>query len=169
MKAKKILQGILVYALLSSVAWFIAYVVSPEKGLMVFNIASGSFSKTIKIILGVFMIVAFIQVYIKPEHMKKIFGKEAGVRGILLASIIPIVLGGSLITVLPLLKTLKDKGASYGVLFAFITSWSGKAPLIPLEIEYLGLNFAIIRIISVIVIALIFGFIGDCLMEKRRR
>ena len=167
MNVKKILKEIALYTLLSALVWGIAYIGSPEKGAMVLNVARGSFTKTIKIMLGVFIIIAFVKVYLKPEHMKKVFGKEAGFKGILLASIIPIILGGSLITVLPLLKTLKDKGASYGVIFAFITSWAGKAPLLPLEIEFLGLKFAIIRIISVIGIALIFGFTGDYLMEKK--
>jgi hypothetical protein len=64
-----------------------------------------------------------------------------------------------------MLKTLKDKGASYAALFAFITAWSGKGPLIPLEIHFLGLKFSILRILLIVPFAVIMGLLGEFIME----
>jgi len=84
----------------------------------------------------------------------------------ILTSTIPIFIGGSLYPIFPLLKTLREKGASYGAILAFITAWSGKAPLLPLEIHFLGWKFAILRISLIIPFAISMGLLGELTLER---
>jgi hypothetical protein len=75
-------------------------------------------------------------------------------------------LGGSLFTIFPLLKVLREKGARVGALASFITAWGGKAPLLPLETQFLGWPFAILRLSLVVVFALLMGILMDWVGEK---
>lgn len=71
------------------------------------------------------------------------------------------------------MKTLRDKGARIGAIAAFVTAWGGKIPLLPLEIKFLGLAFAIFRLTLIIPFALSIGLFlelicryGRCEEEK---
>jgi uncharacterized membrane protein YraQ (UPF0718 family) len=75
-------------------------------------------------------------------------------------------MGGSLFVIFPLAKTLREKGGSLACILAFLTAWGGKAPLLPLEIHFLGLKFAVIRLVLIIPTALFTGLLGEFILEK---
>ena len=75
-------------------------------------------------------------------------------------------MGGSLFTIFPLLKTLREKGARVGALASFITASGGKAPLLPLETKFLGWPFALLRLSLVVLFAFIMGILMDRVVEK---
>jgi hypothetical protein len=66
----------------------------------------------------------------------------------------------------PLLKTLRDKGASIACVMAFIAAWGGKVPLLPLEIEFLGWRFSVLRTFLIIPFAIVMGLLGQSILEK---
>jgi uncharacterized membrane protein YraQ (UPF0718 family) len=147
---KEMVRDALLYLLVTGAIWGIISIASPAKGLLVGEVAYSAFNKAIEIIIAVFIIIGLIQVWVGPQTLSKLLGKEAGWKGLALASTVPIFIGGSLFTIFPLLKTLRDKGASIACVMAFIAAWSGKAPLLPLEIEFLGWKFAVLRISLII-------------------
>jgi len=59
------------------------------------------------------------------------------------------------------LKTLREKGARVGALASFITAWGGKAPLLPLETQFLGWPFAMLRLSLVVLFAFLMGLLMD--------
>jgi len=75
-------------------------------------------------------------------------------------------MGGSLFTIFPLLKVLREKGASSGAIASFITAWGGKAPLLPLEIKFLEWPFALLRLGCVVIFAVAMGVLMERVMEK---
>lgn len=141
-------------------------IISPAKGLIVGEIALDTWIKSIKIIIGVLLIVGWIQVWVGPQTMSRFLGKRAGWKGLALASTVPIFMGGSLFIIFPLLKTLRDKGASIACIMAFITAWGGKAPLLPLEIEFLGWKFAVLRLFLVFPFAAGMGLLSQFILDK---
>lgn len=166
---KKLLRDGLIYIGVTLAIWAIITLVSPSKGLMVGDIAYGAFAKAIEIIIAVFIIIGLIQVWVGPQTLSKLLGREAGWKGLVLASTIPIFVGGSLFTIFPLLKTLRDKGASIAAVLAFIAAWGGKAPLLPLEIKFLGWKFAVLRIGLIIPFAVAMGLVGEFIIERFQR
>jgi len=163
---KKMVRDALIYVLVTGAIWGIISIVSPAKGLLVGEVAYGAFTKAVEIIIAVFIIIGLIQVWVGPQTLSKLLGKEAGWKGLALASTVPIFIGGSLFTIFPLLKTLRDKGASIACVMAFITAWAGKAPLLPLEIEFLGWKFAVLRISLIIPFAVVMGLLSQFVLEK---
>ena len=161
-----ILKEAVTYILIGLLLWGIISIFSPAKGLIVGRVAYDAFAKALKIIIAVFIIIGLIQVWVSPQTLSRILGKEAGWKGLLLASTIPVFIGGSLFTIFPLLKTLREKGASIAATIAFITAWSGKAPLLPLEIAFLGWKFAILRISIIIPFAIAMGLLSEFILER---
>ena len=165
-KMKKLVRDALIYIIVTLVIWGIVSLISPAKGLLVGEVAYGAFLKAIEIIIAVFIIIGLIQVWVGPQTLSKLLGKEAGWKGLALASTLPIFIGGSLFTIFPLLKTLRDKGASIACVMAFIAAWAGKAPLLPLEIEFLGWQFAVLRICLIIPFAIVMGLLSQFILDK---
>jgi hypothetical protein len=52
---------------------------------------------------------------------------------------------------------------------AFVTAWGGKAPLLPLEIEFLGWRFAVLRICLIIPFAVVMGLLSQFILGKLQR
>jgi uncharacterized membrane protein YraQ (UPF0718 family) len=163
---KKMIKDALVYIIVTLAIWGIMVIISPAKGLIVGEIAFDTWIKSIKIIIGVLLIVGWIQVWVGPQTMSKFLGKRAGWKGLALASTVPIFMGGSLFIIFPLLKTLRDKGASIACIMAFVTAWGGKAPLLPLEIEFLGWKFAVLRLFLVFPFAAGMGLLSQFILDK---
>jgi uncharacterized membrane protein YraQ (UPF0718 family) len=164
---KGIVRDALIYLLVTGAIWGIISIASPAKGLLVGEVAYGAFLKAIEIIIAVFIIIGLIQVWVGPQTLSKLLGKEAGWKGLAFASTVPIFIGGSLFTIFPLLKMLRDKGASIACVMAFIAAWGGKAPLLPLEIEFLGWKFAILRISLIIPFAIVMGLVSQFVLERK--
>jgi uncharacterized membrane protein YraQ (UPF0718 family) len=163
---KKLIKEAITYILIGLIIWGIVFLISQSKGLEIGKIVYNTFAQTIEIILSVAIFIGLITAWLTPEQIAKFFGKEAGWKRFLIASSIPMFLGGSLFTIFPLLGTLIDNGISYGVAISFITAWSAKIPMIPLEIHFLGINFTIIRTLLVIPMAFILGYISEIILEK---
>jgi len=163
---RKLGMDALIYVVITLALWGLISVIDVSKTAVAGAIASDAFLKAMQIIIAVFIMIGLIQVWIPPDKLSKVLGKEAGWKGLALASTLPMLIGGSLLTVFPLLKTLREKGASIAVVMAFIAAWGGKAPLLPLEIKFMGLHFAILRLALIIPFAVILGLTSEWILER---
>lgn len=163
---KKLIKEAIIYILLGLVIWGIVALFSFGKSLSVAKVAYKAFAGAFWIIISVFIFIGLIQAWVTPEQLSKYLGKTAGWKRFAFASTVPIFLGGSLFTIFPLTKSLKEKGASNSAILTFITAWSGKAPLIPLEANFLGWKFTILRTLLIIPTAIVMGFLGETILDK---
>ena len=154
------------FLFLSFVITLFIYGLNAEKGAIIGRTVYNTFIEVLDIIIAVSIFIGLFQVWVKPASIVKLLGKGSGLKGFILVCTFPILMGGSLFTVFPLPKTLKDKGARTGAIASFITAWGGKAPLLPLETKFLGWPFALLRISFVIVLAFIMGILMDWVGEK---
>ena len=155
-----------IYVVISVAIWGAVALFSPSEGSVVTHAVFGTFAKVIKIAIAVFVIVGLIQVWLTPQQVSRVLGKQAGWKGLLLASSIPMLLGGSLFMIFPLMSTLREMGARIAATLAFVSAWSGKAPLVPLEIEFLGWRFAVLRIVLIVPFAMVCGILGELILER---
>ena len=151
---------------LSVVITLFVYVVNASKGMIIAKTVYLTFFEVLDIIIAVSIFIGLFQVWVKPATIIKLLGKGSGLKGFILVCTFPILMGGSLFTVFPLLKTLKDKGARTGAIASFITAWGGKAPLLPLETKFLGWPFALVRLGFIILFAFVMGILMDWVGEK---
>jgi len=163
---KKLLKEAAIYILIGLAIWGTVAVFSVTKSVQVAKIAWKAFAGAAWIIISVFFFIGLIQAWVTPEQLSKYLGRSAGWKRFAFASTVPILLGGSLFTMLPLTKSLKDKGASDSAILAFLTAWSGKAPLIPLEAQFLGWRFTIVRTVLIIPTAIVMGLLGEFILDR---
>jgi uncharacterized membrane protein YraQ (UPF0718 family) len=142
------------------------YALDVSKGMIIAKTVYLTFFEVLDIIIAVSIFIGLFQVWVKPATIVRLLGKGSGLKGFILVCTFPILMGGSLFTVFPLLKTLKDKGARTGAIASFITAWGGKAPLLPLETKFLGWPFALVRLGFIIIFAFIMGILMDWVGEK---
>jgi uncharacterized membrane protein YraQ (UPF0718 family) len=154
------------YLSLSALVILVVYALNAAKGVIVARTVYITFYEVLDIVVAVSIFIGLFQVWVKPPTIVKWLGKGSGLKGFILVCTFPILMGGSLFTVFPLLKTLKDKGARTGAIASFITAWGGKAPLLPLETKFLGWPFALVRISFVILFAFVMGILMDWVGEK---
>lgn len=161
----KMIRTAVIYVAISLLVWGAVALFFPGAGKVVTAAVVDTFAKVIKIAIAVFVIIGLIQVWLTPQQVSRVLGKQAGWKGLLLASSIPMLVGGSLFMIFPLMKTLREKGARIAAVLAFVSAWSGKAPLLPLEIEFLGWRFAVLRIVLVVPFAMACGILGELILE----
>ena len=114
--------------------------------------------RELPLLAAAFLTAGFLQVLIKKEFITRWLGREAGIKGILLAC-----LGGGLIpggpyAYYPIAGALLKSGAGLGVLIAFVTAknlWS--LSRLPLEFAILGTSITIRRYLITFLIPPLLG------------
>ena len=154
------------YLSLSALIILTVYGLNAEKGMIVTITVYLTFFEILDIMIAVSIFIGLFQVWVKPATIVRWLGKGSGVKRFAFVCTFPIFMGGSLFTIFPLLKTLREKGARTGAIASFITAWGGKAPLLPLETKFLGWPFALVRLGFVVIFAFIMGLLMDWVGEK---
>jgi uncharacterized membrane protein YraQ (UPF0718 family) len=155
-----------VHVLLLTVILILAVIAAARGGwqLTLEGIKSGLYIliKELPLLAAAFLTAGFLQALVKKEAISEWLGRDAGIKGILLAC-----LGGGLIpggpyAYYPIAGALLSSGAGLGVLVAFVTAknlWS--ISRIPLEIAILGPNITIRRYLITFLIPPLLGLLVD--------
>jgi uncharacterized membrane protein YraQ (UPF0718 family) len=154
------------YLSISALIILTVYGLNAAKGIIVTQTVYLTFFEILDIMVAVSIFIGLFQVWVKPATIVRWLGKGSGVRGFAFVCTFPIFMGGSLFTIFPLLKALKEKGARTGAIASFITAWGGKAPLLPLETKFLGWPFALLRLSLVVGFAFLMGILMDWVGER---
>lgn len=98
-------------------------------------------------VLGIaFVIVGYVAVLSPTELVRHWIGPASGLRGILVAEFVGMLLPGGPYVVFPLIAVLYESGASLAAVITLVTSWSTTALLtLSFELPFMGTRFALIR------------------------
>lgn len=123
-------------------------VINPKLGKESVQISIRSTKDVLTIIPPVFILLGLLDVWVKRETMIKYMGEGSGLKGILLAFFLGSAAAGPLYAAFPIAEVLIKKGSKLSNVFIFIGAWSTtKIPMFLLEASYLGMRFAVIRLI----------------------
>jgi uncharacterized membrane protein YraQ (UPF0718 family) len=135
------------------------FAVMPEKAIAAFK-SSGRIFLNIVIPFGfVFILLVAFNLFLKPEHIVKFFGKKSGIKGLVLSSTAGIISMGPVYAWYPLLKELREKGAAHSLTAIFINSRAIKPFLLPIMISYFGLGYAIVLTLITMTGTIVAGYI----------
>ena len=111
------------------------------------------------------LIAAFVGVLLPPSFFARVMGEEAGIKGMAVATAAGTVTPGGPMTSFPMVTVLRDGGTGVGPLVAYITAWTtmGLQRVFMWEVPLMGAEFAIIRFISSMPLAIIAGLIAKCM------
>lgn len=113
------------------------------------------------------ILTGMLQVLIPQELVSRYVGREAGLRGIVIASIAGVVTPGGPMVSVPLMVALANSGAGLAALVAYITSWSlfGIQRVIAWEAPLMGWHFVAVRVVPSLAFPLLAGWLVKVFYE----
>ncbi len=120
-------------------------------------------------LIPVFVIVILfmggLNYFLNPQKVKKLFGKESGLKGWFFAILLGIISHGSIYAWYPLLKDLQAQGMKNGLIAAFLYNRAIKIPHLPVMIYYFGIKFVVILFIYMVISSIIEGLLIDLMQQ----
>lgn len=145
--------------------------IMPLSKYLVIEAAINTISLLVKIIpmlILVFIFMLAINIFIKPEKIKKYIGHESGLKGWFFAIISGIFISGPPYVLYPMLGELKKSGMSNNFLAVFLYNRNIKIPFIPVMIFYFGLAYTIIISVLIIIFSILNGLIIGRLVKEEK-
>lgn len=102
--------------------------------------------RNLPILLLGFLIAGLAQVLIPRELITRWLGDQAGVKGVLLGSLVGGLVPGAPYATFPLVGSLYQSGASLGAVISFVTAWAlWSVSRLPVEMALIDPKAALIR------------------------
>ena len=110
-----------------------------------------------------FALAGLIQQAIPEQTMQKWLGHDAGIKGMMMGSLIGMVLPGGPYVIYPIVGGLRMSGASIGSLLSLVTAKQlfGPVRLIAWEYPLMGGEFVFIRCVVSFLMPLVVGIVGQ--------
>ena len=140
----------------------------PEKTEAVTAISWEYFLEMILILPAVLVIMGLFSVWVSDETIIKYLGKSSGLKGILLALFLGMLPTGPLYIAFPIASSLIKKGARVSNIIIFLSAWACiKLPQELVELEFLGFNFMITRLILTIIFVIVMGLSIEFIIQRK--
>jgi uncharacterized membrane protein YraQ (UPF0718 family) len=126
------------------------------------KIAWGYFYVLVPRLIVAVLVSGFFSAIVPTELVAGSIGKESGMKGILIASLVGGFTPGGPIICFPIVVILYKAGAGIPPLIAFITAWSVFAfhRIVMYEIPVMGIRFAVLRLLSSLVLPPVAGILA---------
>ncbi|HXG05495.1 MAG TPA: permease [Candidatus Binatia bacterium] len=107
------------------------------------------------------LLAGLLQVLVPQEFVQRHFGREGGLRGILIASLAGVLTPGGPMVSVPFMVALANSGAAMAPLVAYMTSWSlfGMQRIIAWEAPLMGWRFVVVRVIPSLAFPVLAGWL----------
>ncbi len=118
-----------------------------------------------------FFIAAFAQALLSRDWVQRHLGAGSGARGLAVATAAGWITPGGPMTAFPLVASLRQLGTARGPLIAYLASWStlGFQRVLVWEIPLMGLEFALLRWLSTLLLPPLAGAIARFVPIAERR
>lgn len=147
------------------VAYGILFAIMPEKASIGLK-SSGNIILNMLLPLSlVFILMLVLNLFLKPAQIVKFFGREAGIKGIVLSAAAGIISTGPIYAWYPLLKDLREKGAANSFLAIFLGNRAVKPFLLPIMISYFGWIYVLILTAFTVLGSIVVGYFVGALVK----
>ena len=145
-------------------AYVVLYFFRADLGLQSARVAGEYFLELLWVIPPVFVLMGLFQQWVSKDMIQKYLGRDAGIRGLVLAYVMGTLPTGPVYVAFPVAAALMTKGARLRNVIVFLGVWAAaKLPQVLMEIKFLGVAFALTR--HVLTVAVIVGIAW--FMERR--
>lgn len=140
---------------------------APDKGMQgILN--SGYYIKEMLMIMPViFVLTALLDTWVPKETIIRLLGKEAGVKGVILAFVLGSISAGPIYAAFPFCVMLRRKGTSIRNIIIILSSWAVvKVPMLLNEAKFLGPKFMAVRWLLTVIAIIIFSWIAARIVKE---
>lgn len=124
-------------------------------------------ARILPIVVLVFFISFGVNLFLKPQKIKKHFGHDSGIKGWLYAVIAGILVSGPPYILYPMLGDLQKSGMRNTLIAVFLYNRNVKIPFIPVMIFYFGLAFTLVISFYIIIFSILSGWLVGHYTEKQ--
>lgn len=118
------------------------------------------------ILPAVMVIMGLFAVWSSKEMVVKHLGKTSGIKGIILSLVLGALPTGPLYVAFPMAAVLIKKGAKISNIVVFLSAWACiKIPQEMVELQFLGAQFMLLRLILTIIFVTIMGISIEKIIE----
>ena len=126
------------------------------------------FLRYLVLILSAMLVATYVQALIPKELVTAYLGKQSGLRGIVLGTVVGGLTPGSPYAAMPFFAAIVSMGASIPTGVAMVCAWGlWSIGRLPIEAAVMGSKFALIRIMSSIFLPIVAGLIAWFLQSFR--
>lgn len=139
----------------------------PDKSGPVISTSKEYLMEMVWILPAVMVLMGLFKIWISKDLVVKYLGKTSGFKGLILAIALGSTPTGPLYVAYPLAAAMLEKGARVMNIIVFLSAWACiKIPQEMVELQFLGLNFMITRLILTIISVTAMGFIIEQVIKK---
>ncbi len=114
------------------------------------------------ILPAVMILMGLLDVWVPRHLVEAHLGPDAGVRGAGLAILLGSAAAGPLYAAFPVALSLQKKGARLANIIIFLGTWASiKIPMIVMESSFIGVRFALLRLLFTIPCVLAVGYLME--------
>ena len=126
-----------------------------------------NFLKEVLLILPpVMVLMGLLDVWVPRQMVEAHLGRDAGLRGAGFAILLGTAAAGPLYAAFPLAISLRNKGARVANVVIFLGTWAAiKIPMIIIESSFIGLRFALLRLVFTVPCVLAAGYLIETIMS----
>ncbi len=147
----------LIFPLVVAVTYGVIFIFMPAGAISALK-ASAYILVRVSIALSlVFFLIFALNLFVKPAHLIRLFGKGSGAKGIFIATLAGILSIGPIYAWYPLLQELKSKGMRMSLIAIFLNCRAVKPVLLPVMISYFGWLYVLIFTFAMILGSLVCG------------
>lgn len=166
-KAKKNVLRDWIFLGFAAAAMAVLLMIFPDKVGPVLSTSEEYFMEMVWILPAVMVLMGLFKVWISKEMVVKYLGEASGLKGIFIAVVLGATPTGPLYVAFPLAAAMLEKGARVMNIIIFLSAWACiKIPQEMVELQFLGLNFMVTRLVLTIVLASIMGYFIEKLVER---
>lgn len=124
--------------------------------------------ETLPLLMFAFILAGMFQVFMPKDIVFKWLGRESGLRGIIVGTLLGGLCPGGPYVSLPIIAGLLRAGASFPTCVAFLTSWLlWSLGRLPIEVGILGWRFTLVRFASTFIFPPIAGLIAQLIVGAK--
>ena len=147
------------------VIYGIVFVISPAGAQRAFSSSVGILRNLMIPLSLVFTLMVLMNLFLKPAHIIRFLGKESGGKGIILSAAAGIISMGPIYAWYPLLRELRQKGATNSLIAVFLGNRAVKPFLLPIMISYFGGMYVALLTLFTIAGSLAVGYLVNILVK----
>ena len=157
----------LVFPLSVVVLYIVLFAMTPTRAIRALE-ATGKIVTQVAAPLCIAFIIMFVlNLFVKPAHISRFLGKGAGAKGVCISALAGVVSTGPIYAWYPLLRDLREKGASQFHVANFLSHRAVKPFLLPVMVYYFGWVFALVFNVLIVIGALLTALVVSGLTQDR--
>jgi len=141
-------------------AYIAVFIINQNMGIASVKNSFYYIKEMIMIMPVIFVLTAFLDLWVPKEKIMKYLGKEAKAKGVVLSFILGSISAGPIYAAFPLCVMLHKKGASVRNLIIILSAWAViKVPMLLNEMKFLGFEFMAVRWVLTVIAIIVFSWI----------